>query len=78
MLNLDRIKDSLRKAFANLANSFERRLNVISTELANIGGPLEVLDRASPCSSHCQYPFCRISKNTFVRSKGVCPNSQTP
>ncbi|KAF9779654.1 actinin-like protein [Thelephora terrestris] len=35
------IKDSLRRAFANLANGFERRLNVISTELANIGGPLE-------------------------------------
>ncbi|KAF9643282.1 actinin-like protein [Thelephora ganbajun] len=35
------IKDWLRRAYADLANSFERRLNVISTELANIGGPLE-------------------------------------
>jgi len=35
------IKDSLRRVYANLANSFERRLNAISTELANIGGPLE-------------------------------------
>lgn len=44
MLNLDRIKDSLRKAFANLANTFEKRLGVISTGLANIDGPLEVLE----------------------------------
>ena len=77
-MNLDRIKDSLRKAFADLANSFERRLNVISTELANIGGPLEVLDPVSPRLSHCRPPFCRISKDTSVLSKAVYPNSQTP
>jgi len=35
------IKDFLRRTYADLANSFERKLNAISTELANIGGPLE-------------------------------------
>jgi len=37
-----RIKESLRKAFANLANDFEQRLQVISSELTAIEGPLEV------------------------------------
>ncbi|KAF7795394.1 hypothetical protein EIP86_006552 [Pleurotus ostreatoroseus] len=35
------IKESLRKKFAELANSFERRLSAISSELAAIEGPLE-------------------------------------
>ena len=56
MLNLDRIKDSLRKAYADLANGFERRLSAISTELANIGGPLEVLDKFLAC----------LTVNTFL------------
>ena len=50
LLNLDRIKDLLRKAYADLANGFERRLNAISTELANIGGPLEVPGKFLICS----------------------------
>lgn len=37
-----RIKESLRKHFADLANDFERRLSEISSELAAIEGPLEV------------------------------------
>ncbi|EJC97825.1 actin cross-linking [Fomitiporia mediterranea MF3/22] len=35
------IKESLRKRFADLANDFERRLYMISTDLAAIEGPLE-------------------------------------
>ncbi|KIP09666.1 hypothetical protein PHLGIDRAFT_126112 [Phlebiopsis gigantea 11061_1 CR5-6] len=35
------IKESLRKHFADLANDFERRLSVISSELSAIEGPLE-------------------------------------
>jgi hypothetical protein len=38
-----RIKESLRKKFAELANDFERRLSAISSELAAIEGPLEVV-----------------------------------
>ena len=37
-----RIKDRLRRKFAELANDFERRLYGISSELAAIDGPLEV------------------------------------
>ncbi|KZT09244.1 actinin-like protein [Laetiporus sulphureus 93-53] len=36
------IKESLRKKFADLANDFEKRLRVISSELAGIEGALEV------------------------------------
>ncbi|KAI0373677.1 actinin-like protein [Pilatotrama ljubarskyi] len=35
------IKDNLRHKFADLANDFERRLRLISTELVSIEGPLE-------------------------------------
>ncbi|KAL5482450.1 AIN1_2 [Sanghuangporus weigelae] len=35
------IKESLRKKFADLANGFERRLYMISSDLAAIEGPLE-------------------------------------
>ena len=42
-----RIKESLRKHFANLANDFERRLSEISSELAAIEGPLEVRSTAT-------------------------------
>ncbi|KAI0357506.1 actinin-like protein [Trametes cingulata] len=35
------IKDNLRHKFADLANDFERRLRIISTELVSIEGPLE-------------------------------------
>ncbi|KAF8625928.1 hypothetical protein AX17_006654 [Amanita inopinata Kibby_2008] len=35
------IKESLRKKFADLANKFEQRLHLISSELAAIEGPLE-------------------------------------
>ncbi|KZT67258.1 actinin-like protein [Daedalea quercina L-15889] len=35
------IKEGLRKAFADLANSFEMRLRSISSELAGVGGALE-------------------------------------
>lgn len=37
-----RIKDTLRKSFADLANDFERRLYGISSELAAVEGPLDV------------------------------------
>jgi hypothetical protein len=37
-----RIKESLRKKFASLANEFAQRLHAISSELAAIGGPPEV------------------------------------
>jgi len=37
-----RIKETLRKKFADLANSFEQRLHAISSELTTIEGPLEV------------------------------------
>ncbi|KAH8082020.1 actinin-like protein [Cristinia sonorae] len=35
------IKETLRKKFAGLANEFEQRLRVVSSELASIEGPLE-------------------------------------
>ncbi|KAI8994227.1 actinin-like protein [Trametes punicea] len=35
------IKENLRRKFADLANDFERRLRLISTELVSIEGPLE-------------------------------------
>ncbi|KAH9889930.1 actinin-like protein [Cubamyces lactineus] len=35
------IKENLRRKFADLANDFERRLRLISTELISIEGPLE-------------------------------------
>ncbi|KAI0667757.1 actinin-like protein [Trametes maxima] len=35
------IKENLRHKFADLANDFERRLRIISTELVSIEGPLE-------------------------------------
>ena len=37
----NRIKDELRRKFADLANNFEKRLRQISTELSSIEGPLE-------------------------------------
>ncbi|KAF5369426.1 hypothetical protein D9758_002608 [Tetrapyrgos nigripes] len=36
------IKEALRKTYADLANDFEHRLHLISSELAAIDGPLEV------------------------------------
>jgi len=38
----DRIKETLRKAFAELANDLERRLRKLSQELASLAGTLEV------------------------------------
>ncbi|KAI0699926.1 actinin-like protein [Cerioporus squamosus] len=35
------IKDELRRKFADLANNFEKRLRLISSELSSIEGPLE-------------------------------------
>lgn len=40
--SLDRIKESLRMKFADLANDFQKRVYGISTELSAIEGPLEV------------------------------------
>ncbi|KAL0576942.1 alpha-actinin [Marasmius crinis-equi] len=37
-----KIKETLRKKFADLANDFEHRLHLISSELTAIDGPLEV------------------------------------
>lgn len=42
MLIMSRIKETLRKKFADLANDFEHRLQIISSQLASIEGPLEV------------------------------------
>lgn len=39
---VSRIKENLRKKFAQVANEFQQRLHHISRELANIEGPLEV------------------------------------
>ena len=38
-----RIKETLRKRFADLANNFEHQLHTISLELTAIEGPLEVM-----------------------------------
>ncbi|KZW01516.1 hypothetical protein EXIGLDRAFT_64789 [Exidia glandulosa HHB12029] len=52
------IKETLRKAFANLANDFERRLRKISSELASLDGPLEqatakaIQSRLAPLPEH--------------------------
>ncbi|KAJ7600888.1 actin cross-linking [Mycena floridula] len=35
------IKEALRKQFAKLANDFEQRIQLVSSELTTIGGPLE-------------------------------------
>lgn len=40
--NWCRIKERLRKQFAEIANGFEKRLHAISVELTSIEGPLEV------------------------------------
>ena len=37
-----RIKETLRKRFAELANDFEKRLHTISVELTSVDGSLEV------------------------------------
>jgi hypothetical protein len=37
-----RIKEYLRKEFADLANDFSQRLHAISLELSGVAGPLEV------------------------------------
>lgn len=37
-----RIKETLRKEFAELANTFARRVHDISSELTAMSGPLEV------------------------------------
>jgi hypothetical protein len=37
-----RIKEALRKKFANVANNFERRLQDLSNEVSALDGPLEV------------------------------------
>ncbi|KAK7028110.1 alpha-actinin [Paramarasmius palmivorus] len=39
------IKEALRKKFADLANDFEHRLHLISSELTAIDGPLEIVSR---------------------------------
>jgi hypothetical protein len=39
---LPRIKEYLRKEFADLANDFSQRLHAISLELSGVAGPLEV------------------------------------
>lgn len=41
ILTLHRIKEALRKKFANIANNFERRLQDLSNELSALEGPLE-------------------------------------
>lgn len=41
-LMFPRIKESLRKQFADLANDFSQRLHGISLDLASVEGPLEV------------------------------------
>jgi hypothetical protein len=43
VLKSNRIKESLRVRYAGLANAFAERLHELSTELASIQGPLEVL-----------------------------------
>jgi hypothetical protein len=47
MNNGFRIKETLRKKFADLANDFEQRLHAISSELAAMDGPLEVRAHAN-------------------------------
>lgn len=42
--SLFRIKESLRKQFADLANDFSQRLHGVSLELSSVEGPLEVLN----------------------------------
>ena len=54
IVDLRRIKESLRKRFAELANDFERQLSAISSELAAIEGPLEV----SPHSWEISMSLC--------------------
>lgn len=41
-LTVLRIKESLRKQFADLANGFSQRLHGVSLDLASVEGPLEV------------------------------------
>ena len=41
-LTVPRIKESLRKQFADIANDFSQRLHGVSLDLASVEGPLEV------------------------------------
>ena len=52
----DRIKESLRKKFAKLANDFEQKLHEISVELTAIEGPLEVHPSRFYLPSHSLTP----------------------
>ena len=70
-----RIKESLRKQFAELANNFERRLSAISSELAAIEGPLEVNSNVNLHPGHALKPS-RNRKNSFAAYKPNCPPSR--
>lgn len=41
-LRIHRLKEELRIQFADLANAFQRELQIVSSALAAVGGPLEV------------------------------------
>lgn len=46
-LILPRIKESLRKQFADLANDVSQRLHGVSLDLASVEGPLQVYHAVS-------------------------------
>lgn len=58
--HIGRIKETLRKKFADLANNFEKRLRAISSELAGIEGTLEV-HPSENIQCYCQLTYHLLS-----------------
>lgn len=65
-----RIKETLRKKFADLANDFEQKIHDISRELTAMEGPLEV-------SSYQRYLLCIIRLTTMQTQQEQIEHIQT-
>ncbi|KAI0736326.1 actinin-like protein [Fomitopsis betulina] len=65
------IKEGLRKAFANLANGFERRLRAISSELAGIEGALEE-QQEQVTQLRTKLPLLREELDEVARAEDDC------
>jgi hypothetical protein len=71
----DRIKEELRKRFAELVNSCERNIQDINSELANLEGPLEVRGPLGLCDFvsdlTCQFLIkkSQMARVNFLQSK---------
>lgn len=52
LFSLDRVKETLRRKFATVANDFERRVRDVTAEISALDGPLEVGLLSSLASIH--------------------------